>query len=245
MRSNSRFPPDIPKAGLMPETLERAENIRNIVGDLLEVGILGGDGAPLQLAAYTRGITQLIRDMYTDPPIVHKLMAKMTDVYNKICEFYRIHWCKRHSNSDAYFYDNPLSYFAPNHLKKFVLPYYREIAQKRGWKNWSFETQDIMDQFIDLFQTVPIRTIHNLVSSSNLPKFKEKLDSKNVLFNVFLAPGILMLDTSRIEEEVKRIINVMGYNGGWTLGSGTVDSAVSRKNIQVFLKAVKKHGGCQ
>ena len=237
--------PDIPKAGLMPETLEKAEKIRNIVEDICEVGILGGDGAPLQLAAYTRGITQLVRDMYTDPPIVHKLMTKMTEVYNNIYEFYQIHWCKRHSNSEAYFYDNPLSYFAPYQLEKFVLPYYREIAQKRGWKNWSFETQDIMDQFIHLFQTIPIKAIHNLVSSSNLTKFKEKLDSKQVLYNVFLAPGKLMLDINEIEEEVKRIIKVMGYNGGWTLSSGTVDSAISRKNIQAFLKAVRKHGRCR
>ena len=236
--------PDIPKAGLMPEILERVEAMRELVGDMIDVRILGGDGSPLQMAAYTRGITQLTRDMYTDPPIVHKLMRKLMGVYDKINEYYEKEWDMPYRGKDieGRFYDNPLSYFSSRLIERFVLPHYRDYAEKCGWRYWSFETQDVMDQFIELFKTVPIRTVQSLVSSSNLAIFKEILGPKKVRFGVFLAPGRLLLDEPGIEGHLKEIIGIMGHEGGWTLSSGSLDRAIPQENIQEFVKAAKRNG---
>jgi len=236
--------PDIQEAGLMPEILKRLETLDKIIGDIVDVRILGGDGSPLQMAAYTRGISQLIRDMYEDPPIVHKLMRKMMDVYDKVNKYYEAAWQTPYRGEDieGRFYDNPLSYFSPRLVETFVLPHYKEYAGKCGWKNWSFETQDVMDPFIELFRTIPIRTISSLVSSSDLRLFKSVLGPKRVRFGVFLAPGRLMLDRLGIEGDVKRIVNIMGHDGGWTFSSSEVDSAVPQENIQSFLSAAKKYG---
>jgi len=236
--------PDIHEAGLMPEILKRLETLDKLVGDIVDVRILGGDGSPLQMAAYTRGITQLIRDMYVDPPLVHKLMRKMTDVYDKVNRYYEAVWRTPYRGEDieGRFYDNPLSYFSPHLVETFVLPHYIEYAVKCGWKNWSFETQDVMDRFVDLFKAIPIRTISSLVSSSDLGLFKSALGQKHVRFGVFMAPGRMMLDRLGIEGEVKRIVNIMGHDGGWSFSSGAVDSAVPQENIQFFLSAVKKYG---
>ncbi len=237
--------PEISEAGLMPETLERLEAIERLVGDRFDVRIQGGDGCPLQMSAYTRGIHHFIRDMYTDPPIVDRLMGKMMDVYDKIQVFYRDRWGVRYEGKDieGCFYDNPLSYFSPRLVERFVLPHYRRYARKCGWRHWSFETQDVMDPFIDLFDETPIRTINNLVSSSDLAKFRETLRPKGVRFRIFLAPGRLVHPRS-IEAEVKRIISIMGRDGGWVLSSGVLDSAVSKENIRALLDATRKHGAC-
>lgn len=237
--------PEIPEAGLMPETLGRVEEVRKLVGDLLDVRILGGNGSALQMAAYTRGIKELIRDMYTDPPIVHKLMKKMMDVYEKMDQYYEAEWGIPYCNiEEGRYYDNPLAYFSPPLVERFVLPYYREYAKSCGWEHWSFETQDTMDEFVDLFRTVPIKTLGSLVSSSDLGKFKEVLGPRGVRFNVFLAPGRLV-GSSGIEPEVRRIIDIMGHKGGWTLSSGVIDKAIPESNIQAFLKAVNENGRCR
>ncbi len=235
--------PEISNAGLMPEILKRVETLEKLIGDIIDVRILGGDGSPLQMAAYTRGITQLIRDMHEDPPIVHKLMRKMVDVYDKINRYYEEVWQipYRGEGIEGRFYDNPLSYFSSRLVEKFVIPYYAEYAERCGWRNWSFETQDVMDQFVEIFKRIPVRTISSLVSSSDLKLFKYALGSKRVRFGIFLAPGRMLLDPTVIEGEVKRIADIMGREGGWSLSSGVVDSSVPQENIKSFLNAAMKY----
>jgi len=236
--------PEIQEAGMMPDILKRLETLDELIGDLIDVRILGGDGSPLQMAAYTRGIAQLIKDMYMDPPIVHKLMRKMMDVYDKVNRYYEEVWGipYRGEAIEGRFYDNPLSYFSPRLVESFVLPHYRQYAEKCGWRNWSFETQDVMDQFVELFRSIPIRTISSLVSSSDLGLFKSTLGKRRVRFGIFMAPGRMMLDRPGIEGEVKRIIDVMGRDGGWSFSSGVVDRSVSQESIRSFLSAVKNYG---
>jgi len=238
--------PDIPSAGLMPETLERLEAVRRLVDGIIDVRILGGDGAPLQMAAYTRGLLELIRDMYTNPPIVHKLMRKMMDVYEEIQMYYETEWGIHYKGSEieGRFYDNPLSYFSPKLVEEYVFPYYQRFAEMCGWTHWSFETQDNMDEFIGIFKRMPIRTIHSLVSSSNLTLFRETLGPRGVRFGVFLAPGRL-LQVSNIAGEVKRVVEAMGLEGGWTLSSGVLDRAISERGIQTFIKAARRYGKCR
>jgi len=235
--------PEIQEAGLMPDILKRLETLDKLIGDIIGVRILGGDGSPLQMAAYTRGIAQLIKDMYMDPPIVHKLMRKMMDVYDKVNRYYEEVWGTPYRGEavEGRFYDNPLSYFSPRLVESFVLPHYRQYAERCGWRNWSFETQDVMDQFVELFKSIPIRTISSLVSSSDLGLFKSTLGQKRVRFGIFMAPGRMMLDRPGIEGEVKRIIDVMGRDGGWSFSSGVVDRSVSQESIRSFLSAVKDY----
>jgi uroporphyrinogen-III decarboxylase len=237
-------PPEIPSAGLMPQVLEKVEMLREELEGIIEVRILGGDGSPLQMAAYTRGIVQLTRDMYTDPPLVHKLMKKLMGAYDRINRYYEAVWDVPYRGADieGRFYDNPLSYFSSRLVERFVLPYYRGYAEECGWRHWSFETQDVMDQFIELFKAIPVRTIHSLVSSSNLKMFKEALRPKGTRFGVFMAPGRLLLDRTGLEGEVKGVIGLMGREGGWTLSSGLIDSAVPQENIHAFIAAARKYG---
>jgi len=238
--------PDIPTAGLMPETLERLDKIGKLVGDLLKVRIQGGDGGPLQMAAYTRGIRELIKDMYTDPPIVRRLMDKMLDVYDAIRRYYRQTWGIEYEGNgrEGHFYDNPLAYFSPALVEEFVLPCYRSYAEKCGWARWSFETQGVMDDLIEVFSRIPVGHFGNLVSSSNLARFKEVFGPRGTRFSVFVAPGRLVSEAG-VRAEVSRIVSTMGLAGGWTLSSGVLDAAVPETHIYAFLKAAKESGKCR
>ena len=233
--------PDVEGAGLMPETLKRFEEVEDLVGDLLQVRIQGGNGGPLQMAAYTRGIRELIRDMYTDPALVHKLMGKMVGVYRAIKIYYEDTWGIRYRGADidGYFYDNPLSYFSPRLVEEFVLPYYEEFARECFYRTWSMETQDVLDPFLGIYKKMPIGNIRNLVSTSDLASFRRELDG--VGFNVFMAPGRLLHRPS-IESLVKQTIDAMGLGGGWTLSSGVLDAAVPEENILEFLRTAKVLG---
>lgn len=235
--------PEISGAGLMPETIARLDEIERAIGDLIPVSIQGGDGAPLQMAAYTRGIRELIRDMYTRPEIADKLLDKMVDVYRAIQVFYEETWGVgyRGAGVEGYFYDNPLAYFSPPLVERFVLPRYRRFAEECGWRHWSFETQDVMDGFLELFRTVPIRNLHNLVSNSNLVAFRKVLDPREVCLHVFMAPGRLVQE-SRIHGEVRRVFDCLGREEGWLLSSGVVDTAVSESSIHEFIRAARSLG---
>jgi len=229
--------PEISRAGLMPETLDMLDEMDRAIGDLIPVAIQGGDGAPLQMAAYTRGIRQLIRDMYTQPEIAHRLLDKMMDVYRAIHRFYEATWGIRYSGPDieGYFYDNPLAYFSPPLVERFVLPRYRRYAEECGWRHWSFETQDVMDSFIELLRTVPIRNLHNLASNSDLGAFRQVLDPDNVCLHVFMAPGRL-IQPQRVQGEVDRLFEQLGHRA-WVLSSGVLDRAVPEASIREFLRA--------
>jgi len=233
--------PEVAEAGLMPETLERFEEIEDLAGDLLQVRIQGGNGGPLQMAAYTRGIRELIRDMHTNPDLVHKLMGKMVGVYRAIKVYYRDSWGIRYRGADidGYFYDNPLSYFSPRLVEEFVLPYYEEFARECSFRTWSMETQDVLDPFLEIYKSIPIGKLRNLVSNSDLVAFRKELEG--VCFNVYIAPGRLLHGPS-IEPLVDRVVEAMGLGGGWTLSSGVLDAAVPEENIHAFLKAGKSIG---
>ncbi len=233
--------PEICRAGLMPETLEMVKAIENLVGDLIPVRIQGGDGSPLQMATYIRGISQLIRDMHSDPALVRTLMGKMMSVYEEIDRFYEAQFGIRYAGEDieGILYDNPLAYFSPALVERFVLPHYRRYARKCRWRNWSFETQDNMDQFLGLLAKIPVRTIHNLVSSSDLAAFKDRLGGRGVRFKVFLSPGASMLHPARLRAEVGRIVNTMGLEGGWTLSSGVLSHAVPPADVRAFVEAAR------
>ena len=121
----------------------------------------------------------------------------------------------------------------------FVLPVYRRYAEECGWRHWSFETQDIMDDFVEIFKALPIRHLHNLVSSSDLRLFRKEL-GPNVRYHVFMAPGRLITPSSMLSE-LGKIFTAMGRQGGWTLSSGVLDNAVRADQIRSFVQAVREN----
>jgi len=240
--------PEISKAGIMPQIIERYEKLEKLIGDLTEVTIYPGDGVPerpLQMAVYARGYNNLIRDMYTDPELAHKLIRKMRDVGEAIHNFYReLGLGKDLSKIEAVdLYDNFLGHFSPSLLRKFVLPYYREWAEKYGWKHWNITSQCVLDPYIEIMTEIPTKYVSYLTTFSNLKLFKETFTPRKVWIQTAYEASLMLNQTpEEIEKECKRIIEIMAPGGGFIMGTACLDWRTPEENIRTFIKASKKYG---
>jgi len=239
--------PEISKAGIMPQLLERYEKMKKLVGDLTTVYLHVGNGdpeRPLQMAVYARGYNNLIRDMHTDPQLVHKLLRKMCDVGEAIHDFYRDLLGRDLSKYDVVdLYDNFLGHFSPPLLKKYVLPYYWEWAKKYGWKYWTISSQCVLDPYVGLMTEIPTRCVSYLTSFSNLRLFKETFTPRRVWINVAYEASLLLDQTPQeVERECKRIIDIMAPGGGFIMGTACLDWRTPPENVHAFIEASKRHG---
>ncbi|MEM2455201.1 MAG: uroporphyrinogen decarboxylase family protein [Nitrososphaerota archaeon] len=241
--------PDVAGSGIMPQIVERYEKLKRLVGDLTYVTVDAGDSIPvciLQMAVYARGYENLVRDMYTDPPLVHKLMRKMCLVGEAIHNFYSdLLECELSQlwNPNELYYDNFLGHFSPSLIRKFVLPYYREWAQKYGFKHWTVSSQCTLDPFIEIIAETPADRIPYLTSSSNLKLFKETFSPKKVWIRVAYEASLMLTQTpAEIEKECKRIMEIMAPGGGFIMSTACLDWKTPKKNIRAFINASKKYG---
>jgi len=240
--------PDIAKAGIMPQIVERYEQMKKMLGDITEVGIAPGDGVPerpLQMAVYARGYTNLIRDMYTDPRLAHKTLGKMRDVGEAIHNFYRdLGLDGDLSETEGVdLYDNFLGHFSPSLLRRFVLPYYWEWARKYGWESWNITSQCVLDPYVEIMTEIPTRYVSYLTSFSNLRLFKETFTPRKTWMNVaFEASTMLNQTPSGIEKECKRIMDIMAPGGGFIMGTACLDWRTPEENVHAFIRASKKYG---
>jgi len=240
--------PEIAKAGIMPQIIERYEKMEKLVGDLTNVTIHPGDGVPerpLQMAAYARGYNNLIRDMYTDPHLAHKLLRKMRDVGEAIHNFYRDLGLGRDLSDVEVvdLYDNFLCHFSPPLLRKFVLPYYWEWAKKYGWKNWTISSQCVLDPYVEIMTEIPTKGINYLTSFSNLKLFKGTFTPRKVWIRVAYEASLMRNQTpAKIEKECKRITEIMAPGGGFIMSTAILDWATPKENIHTFIDASKKYG---
>ncbi|MFB0522668.1 MAG: uroporphyrinogen decarboxylase family protein [Candidatus Bathyarchaeia archaeon] len=240
--------PQISEAGIMPHIIERYEKMEKLVGDLTKVTIYPGDGVPerpLQMAVFARGYNNLVRDMYTDPQLAHKLMRKMCDVGEAIHDFYGDLGLGGGLSEieTADLYDNFPCHFSPSLLRKFVLPYYFEWAENYGWKHWTVSSQGILDPYVKIMTETPTKCISYLTGFSNLKLFKETFTPRRVWIRVAYEASLLLNQTPQeIDEECKRIIEIMGPGGGFMMSTAILDWGTPEENIHAFIEASKKHG---
>jgi len=239
--------PEISKARIMPQLLERYEKMKKLVGDLTTVYLHVGNGdpeRPLQMAVYARGYNNLIRDMHTDPQLVHKLLRKMCDVGEAIHDFYRDLLGRDLSKHEVVdLYDNFLGHFSPSLLRKFVLPYYWEWAKKYGWKYWTISSQCNLDPYVEIMTEIPTKSINYLPSSSNLKLFKETFMPRHVSINLaYEASPMLNQSPTKIKKDCKRIMEIMAPGNGFIMGTGCLDWRTPEENVHAFIEASKEYG---
>jgi len=241
--------PEISEAGIMPQMIERYEKIKKLVGDLTEVSLGPGDGVPdcpLQMAVYARGYSNLVRDMYTNPQLAHKLMRKMCDVGEAIHNFYRDflgHELLELWSEEERLYDNFLCHFSPSLIRKFVLPYYREWAKKYGWEHWTISSQGVLDPFIEVMTELPGDRIHYLTSFSNLRLFKETFQPRRVWIRVAYEASLLLNQTpADIEKNCEKIMEIMAPGSGFIMSTACIDWGTPEENIHAFIDASRKYG---
>ena len=239
--------PEISKAGIMPQLLERYEKMKKLVGDLTTVYLHVGNGdpeRPLQMAVYARGYNNLIRDMHTDPQLVHKLLRKMCGVGEAIHDFYRDLLGRDLSKYEAVdLYDNFLGHFSPPLMRKFVLPYYWEWAKKYGWRYWTISSQCVLDPYIEIMTEIPTKRVSYLTSFSNLKLFKETFAPRRVWISVAYEASLMLNQTPKeVEKECKRIMEIMAPGSGFIMNTACLDWRTREENIHAFIGASRKYG---
>lgn len=114
-------PLDPEKDGRLPVYLEAAKRCVDAIGD--EVFILPVIGAPFTTSAALRGTDTFIRELYTDPEMVHTLMRATTDAAKvSIDAFVKIGTVPITVEPVA-----TGSMISDKHFREFVLPYLKEI----------------------------------------------------------------------------------------------------------------------
>jgi len=239
--------PEIAEAGIMPQIIERYERMVKMVGDLTEVTIYPGDGVPecpLQMAVYARGYSNLVRDMYTNPDLAHKLIRKMCEVGEAIHNFYRDFLGGEPLQLEVVdLYDNFLGHFSPKLIRKFILPYYREWAEKYGWKYWTISSQCVLDPYIEIMSELPTKRISYLTSFSNLKLFKETFTPRGAWIKVAYEASLMLTQTpAEVEKECRRIMEIMAPGGGFIMGTACLDWKTPEENIRTLIDASKKYG---
>lgn len=117
-------PVDPDKDGRLPVYLEAVKRCVDAIGD--EVFIVPVIGAPFTTSAALRGTETFVKEVYTDPDMVHALMRAATDSV-KIC-------------IDAYVKAGAVpvtvepiatgSMISEKHFREFVLPYLKEVYER-------------------------------------------------------------------------------------------------------------------
>lgn len=234
--------PDVPNAELIRHVTNTYEYMEKMVGDEFKIGPQNGEG-PFELAVYSRGITNIIRDMFTDPPLVHKLLKKMSDVWIEIYRYYeRLFGEEMHPQNMS---ENPLGYFSPKQFKEFIYPHTRYVLEKIGGDRWLFynyEGEDIHIFIEDIAELPKLKSCY-ISSRADLKKCKEALSKKRVISSFhFEAHDLYALNSGEIEELCRKMIEIIAPGGGCTFNTGLINSKVPKENLQIFLKAVQKYG---
>jgi len=234
--------PDIQNAELIKSVTSTYEYMEKMVGDSFRIGLGNGEG-PFELAVYARGITDIIRDMFTDPPLVHKLLKKMSDVWIKIYRYYEKllgkDMCPKNMS------ENPLGYFSPKQFREFIFPQTKYIVEKIGgdpWLYYNYQGEDI-HVFIEDIAKLPKLSSCYVSGRADIKKCKEALSRKGVISSFhFEAHDLYVPSPEQIEETCREMIPIIAPGGGSSLNTGIVDSKVPKENLQAFIKATKKYG---
>jgi len=234
--------PDVEDAELMKFVTRDYEYMEKTVGDVFKIGLADGEG-PFELAVYARGITNIVRDMYTDPSLAHKLLRKMREVWIEINRYYeKLFGREMRSNNMA---ENPLGYFSPKLYREFIFPNTKDILEKFEGEPrfvYNYQGEDIHIFIEDIARLPRIKSCY-VSARADTKKCRKALYEKRIVSNFYFeAHDLYALNPRQIEEMCRKIIEIIAPGGGSSLNINLINSKVPKQNLDTFLKAVQKYG---
>lgn len=213
-----------------------------------EIAVIGGISGPLTTAWFLMGVDNISFMLYDDPEFVEEVF--------KISNRFNIEIAKRiidEGNVDAVIISEDLGYdhgtfFSPEHIKKYIFPYHRELIDLIHSKNKKVilhcdgNINKIFGDIVDLGYDA----IHPLEKKSNmnLKDIKENYGHKICLIgNV---DSSVTLPYGTVEETEKETIECIKYgakNGGYVLASDhSLHDGIKFDNVFKMIDTVKKYG---
>jgi len=233
--------PDIEDAELIRFVTNTYEYMKKKVEDSFTIGYGDGEG-PFELAVYARGIKNIIRDMYTDPPLAHKLLKKMSDTWIAI---YRYYEKLDKEMAPRNMSENPLGYFSPKLFKEFIYPHTKYIVDKIGgdpWVVYNYQGEDIHIFIEDIARLPRLKSCY-VSAQADIKRCKEALSRARAISSFhFEAHDLFALNPRQIEEMCRKMLELVSPGGGCSFNTGIIDARIPKENLQAFLSAVHKYG---
>jgi len=237
--------PDPRHDGLMPLMLEHLSYMRQTVERRLmdDYGYVDGVGysvGPIDIAAQLRGLTELFKDIYMRPKLLHKLLDITTETV--------ITWLKVQQEIVGGFRwfavaDDYSGLMSPKHFEEFCLPLLKRIFSKfsgiRVFHNDS-NTRHILEKLPE----TGARVLFGFCPELGLAEVKTKISKRMCLAGNLPPTGVLLKGRPEdVSRECQKLIEIGKPGGGYVLSfGGTAAPQTPLENIDAFIEAATAHG---
>lgn len=195
-----------------------------------------------------RGMENLMVDYYLNPQKVHRLNQELCDYYKAL-----IKRAVKELNPDAFWTSDDLGnqeqlMMRPDHFRKFLKPYYREVAdvcKENNMHLWLHSCgnntdilEDLIEAGVDVFHPVQKHTMDE-------KKVAEEFGGRLTFLVGFDVQHILQEGSpEKVREEVQYLIDVFDRKeGGMCLAAGNgIVSGTPLENIEAFLDEAYQYG---
>ncbi len=247
------FPwPDPNDPGLYARLKERAEELRRstdcaIIGSL--VSFLSGI---MKQSCQMRGVDELLMDLYEDPEFICRLMDILTDISIKIAENMID---AVGDNVDVVFYGDDLGHqqstlISPKHYREFVKPrhkrFFAAVKARSKAKILLHSDGAIFPLIADLIEIGldALNPIQVSARGMDPAKLKQEFGDRLTFWGGIDTRDILPFGSpDDVRAEVRRMIDILGTNGGYVLGSvQAIQAEVPPENIVTMIEEAKSYG---
>jgi|Deesub1362A_J573_1020465.scaffolds.fasta_scaffold00145_58 MtaA/CmuA family methyltransferase len=231
--------PDPLRDGRMPVVVKATEICSKEIGNRVYIAswIMG----PWNCASQTRGVEQLMFDIYDRPDFIKELLEFTTEVGFEYGRALIDAGANMVPMGEALCSPN---FISPKHYKDLIVPYQKKLVKKL--RDYGAEATLVhicgrIQPILGYFKS----TGATAIDVDYMVDMKEAKEKSGLAVRGNLNPaGVLLYGTPKdVEEECKRVIQIAGSGSGLILGSGCdVALETPPENIKAMVQAAEKFG---
>jgi len=237
--------PDPRHDGLMPLMLEHLDYMMQTVDRRLkeDYGYIDGVGysiGPIDIAAQLRGFTELFKDIYVRPKLLHELIGITTEAV--------ITWLKAQQEIVGDFRwfavaDDYSGLMSPKHFEEFCLPPLKRIFSKFSGIG-VFHNDSNTGHILEKLPETGAGVLFGFCPELDLTEAKAKIGQRMCLAGNLPPTGVLLRGRPEdVSRECQKLIEIGKPGGGYVLSfGGTAAPQTPLENIDAFIEAAAAHG---
>ena len=211
-------------------------------------------GGPFETALFVRGWEDFLCDLYADPVLAEALMDKITEIDMQLWDAFLTEAGDYVDvicfGDDLAMQDRPI--ISVDIYKKYIKKYHKRLysfvktkTKAKVFQHCCGSVYDLIPDLIEAGVEIlnPIQT-----SAKNMePERLKKEYGKDIIFwGGFDIQKVLPFGTpQQIEDEVKRLMDVLGKDGGYVFAPGhNIQPLVPAENIDIMYKTALKYRNC-
>ncbi len=226
------------KDGRIPLFLQACEMLREAAGDIIGIGC--SVAGPFTIAAYLRGVENILKDVHKNPEQVHRLLYLVTESCKNCIDALSVY-------DIGISMADPLAsgtVIGPNIFKEFVSPYFREIIKTAIEKTGKKPSLHLCGNTYKIWQEIASLNI-SLFSLDNvvdIGRARDEIGDKvRLMGNVDPSNVIMRGNKTTILAAAAECIKKAGDNPkGFILSSGCqIPIKTPMHNIDYFMEAAR------